>query len=143
MFGDSFVYKIQLCTGSFMTSAVWHCYDLHFVHVCLITLYMFRGNLFPSNIFYIFQNTFFVLKLGSGVMREGGISQQGKTGNLSARMYFLLWTRSSDRSWQLEDGKCALCFCLRLVFHYLLPAPNNISWVQRLCNCLIFHFLCI
>lgn len=34
--GDSFVYEIQLYTSSFMTSAAWLHYHLHFAQVCLI-----------------------------------------------------------------------------------------------------------
>lgn len=67
--GDSFVYEIQLYTSSFMTSAVWLCYHLHFGQVCLIALYMFRKNLSPSNIFHVVQNNIFFV-LGTGMRRE-------------------------------------------------------------------------
>lgn len=53
---DSFVYEIQLCTSSFMTSVLWLRYHLHFVQVGLITLYMFGENLSPSNVCDVVQN---------------------------------------------------------------------------------------
>lgn len=106
--GDSFVYEILLYSSSFMTSAAWLCYHLHFVQVSLIALYTFRENLSPSNIFDVVQNTAFFF--------SGAVEWEGRMTKreivlvfntcISNVDHFENCLRSSDMIWQVTDGNC-------------------------------------
>lgn len=72
---------------------------------------------------------------GTGMRRERENDREKLylcTCSISTVDHFENCLRSSDRIWQVEDGNCAICFWLRLIFHHLLafvPALNEISCV--------------